>query len=258
MMETTSELSHEKNRHQVCVVCYRKGSRPVAKKEADEIRKNIIQGYDVGNPLFPAAICDGCHLLLNRKINGRNVQIPEVDYEKKVSVRFTRSSSTDPCTCQICVVATCKARAACNLKKKRGRPAATNPVPEATFKLCAHCLTKLYRGCNHSKSDCSSRRQKVYNVNELVNSPVTVQRVASKVIESADGESIATLGPYRKETVLPTPKKPRVLFSATDLSHIQKNHSLSNHQTLLLAEDIRLASGSRCVIENNLRDNLHV
>ena len=86
-----------------------------------------------------------------------------------------------------------------------------------------------------------------------------MKRVVSKVIESADGESIATLGPYRKETVvLLTPKKPKVLFSATDLSHIQKNHSLSNHQTLLLAEDIRLASGSRCVIENNLRDKLLV
>ena len=41
------------------------------------------------------------------------------------------------------------------------------------------------------------------------------------------------------------------------MSDIQKDLNLSNHQTYTLAEDIRLASGSRSIIESNLKQNLH-
>ena len=47
------------------------------------------------------------------------------------------------------------------------------------------------------------------------------------------------------------------LFSSEDMSDIQKDLNLSNHQTYTLAEDIRLASGSRSIIESNLKQNLH-
>ena len=253
---SVQEESHDKNRLKVCVVCYRKGKRLLSYKEVENVRSYIIDDYDINNSYFPAGICDGCHLLLNKKANGHDgIKFPEIDYEGMILPRLMRSSSTSSCSCQICTVAIYKAKAACKLKKKRGRPASSvshSVVEETTIKVCAHCFAKVHRGNPHSKTDCASRRQKVYNLENLIDSPVTEQRIASRVIKLNEGTPLDTLGPSKMTIVSESGNlQSKTLFSAANISDIQKN--LSKH----LAEDLRLASGSRKVIEPNLIDNLY-
>lgn len=69
-------------------------------------------------PSFPAGICGGCHLLLFERCNGEKIIFPNVDYENKILPRVLRSSSTNPCTCHICIVATPKCKDALSMKKK--------------------------------------------------------------------------------------------------------------------------------------------
>ena len=104
------ELTHDKNRLNVCILCYRKGKRSLSGKEIESIREPIIEDYDVENPCFPTGICEGCHLLLNFKSNGKDVKLPNVDYETLILPRLLRSLSTTPCNCHICVVATCQGK----------------------------------------------------------------------------------------------------------------------------------------------------
>ena len=130
----------------------------------------------MNNSYFPAGICDGCHLLLNKKANGHDgIKFPEIDYKGMI---LTRS-------CQICTVAIYKAKAACKLKKKRGRPASSvshSLVEETTIKVCAHCFAKVHRGNPHSKTDCKLCGVYSHNLENLIDSPVTEQRIASRVI----------------------------------------------------------------------------
>ena len=64
---SVQEESHDKNRLKVCVVCYRKGKRLLSDREVENVRSYVIDDYDINNSYFPAGICDGCHLLLNKK-----------------------------------------------------------------------------------------------------------------------------------------------------------------------------------------------
>ena len=134
------ELTHDKNRLNVCILCYRKGKRSLSGKGIEPIRELIIEDYDVENPCLPAGICEGCHLLLNFKSNGTDVKLPNVDYETTILPRLLRSLSTTPCNCRICVVATCKGKDAQKLKKKPGRPRTKEIPTESTLKVCAHVL----------------------------------------------------------------------------------------------------------------------
>ena len=149
------DSSHNKNRKKVCVVCYRKGKRPLSERDVEAIKEYCITDYNINDQTFPAALCNGCYLLLNKKRNGQRVIIPKV--EKEVTITTTRSCYAKPCLCAICVIATCNGRSAINLKKKSGRPKSSE-TPESNIKICGNCFSKIYRGCSHSQLDCASRR----------------------------------------------------------------------------------------------------
>ena len=78
-------------------------------------------------------------------------------------------------------------------KKKRGRPK-IHEVPEKMYiKVCSNCFSRIGSGYPHN--DCTSRRSKVSNVENLLSStPTTAQRVASRVINDTDTPFLATLG----------------------------------------------------------------
>ena len=103
---------------------------------------------------------------------------------------------------------------------------------------------------------------KVTNVERMISSPMTEQRFACRVIDKNDSTSLVTLGPKRKRVECasgPSTKdiQRNTVFSVADMSTIQKDLSLSNLQTYKLAEDMRLALGSRKIIESHLKEKLY-
>ena len=163
MASVLQEETHERNRSNVCVACYRKGKRSLSENEVKSVRSFVE--YDLKNSSFPSGICNGCHLLLNKKVNGDDsIKFPDVDYEQMILPRFMRSSSNSSCSCQICYVATCSGKAACKLKKKLGRPPVVDSPVGTTIKVCAYCFARVQKGHPHSKVDCASRREKVYHL----------------------------------------------------------------------------------------------
>ena len=93
---------------------------------------------------------------------------------------------------------------------------------------------------------------KVSNLNNLLASPVSAQRVASRVIASADSPFLATLGPNPLPIKSPLISSKKKLFTVNDMSMIQQDLGLSNKKVKRLAEDMRTASGSRTIIEKGM------
>lgn len=248
--------SHESARHRVCVLCYRKGSRKLSPNDISFISDNIIQDYSPNNPDFPAAICNGCYLLLSKKRNGQEVRLPEVDSYDPRRQMTLRSKA---CECRICEIAHAELQAAVKLKKKPGRPVVVKDTIKAeSFKICSNCFSKIYRGCSHSKQVCSSRRSKVYHLENLIDSDSTTkERLASRTIASSENGLLSTLGRsprYMPQSASSPKNRPTISFS--DMSSISQDLNLSARQTYRLGRDLRKAAGYRLVVEPNLKPNL--
>ena len=253
-METDQDGYHNKNRAKVCIICYEKGKRGLSSSELQWIEENIITGYSVHNPDFPCGLCDRCHLLLANKISGKSAKLPvpeSYDPERPRNLR-----SVDLCTCLLCKKATenglTSLVAARKRKKKSGRPKKIDNTPKEALKVCSACFTKIYQGCRHQCS--SSRRVRVTSIEDLIKSPGTAEALASRCINTNDRGSLKTLSnrdlPIRKNAVK------KQLFSANNLSAMQVDLNLSTRQTFELAKEIRAASGSRKIIEKDLKEKI--
>ena len=176
-MATSFNLEHEEYHGRVCVVCYRKASRSLSQAEVGDIQKYLIEGYNVNDPDFPNGICTGCSLSLSKKRNDEdyNLVINVDDYDPNRPPGLLLNPS---CECRICTVAKM-----CGLEyqRQRGRPKAATPDDSPTsYKVCSNCFASIYHGSNHSASACKhSCRSKVYNVEDLVQRPVTLERIAA-------------------------------------------------------------------------------
>ena len=52
----------------VCVVCSRKATRnSLSENDIREIVTFVDKDYDESDPAYPTGLCNGCHLLLNKK-----------------------------------------------------------------------------------------------------------------------------------------------------------------------------------------------
>ena len=127
------------------------------------------------------------------------------------------------------------------ITKKRGRRPSTKTDPDHVVKICSNCFEKIYRGSGHSAEQCkrASRRTKVANIQDLT-SPTTLKRASLRV----EKETATPLGRPRKIA-----KVKKNLLSALDCAGIQQNLALSGTQTKILLHDLRLASGSRKIVE---------
>ena len=249
-MSSKFEVDHNACRGRVCVVCYRKGDRKISPREAECIGSHLIEGYSVQNLNFPSALCTDCHIKLSKKINDNEYQLlPKVsDYDPQ-RPRFMRStvSTVTSCMCKICTVAKMTGlEYTRSLKKKKGRTKTTTPVKY--HKICGNCFHEIYQGSNQSAEKCRySRRDKVRQVEEILESPTTLQRVTARVLKRQSDTPLATLGPNKKKVCESSIAKPQ--FESDQLLGIQTDLGLSNSQTRILAQDIRLVTGSRKSIQ---------
>ncbi len=113
--KTNVDVEHERSRYPVCVVCYREGKNSLSKKEVESVETLLIDRHDVNNPDFPAAICEGCHLLLNRKEKGHDIALSIIDdYNPSRSLNLRSSKG---CSCKICAISRADKQDAVKLKK---------------------------------------------------------------------------------------------------------------------------------------------
>ena len=105
---------HEIKREKVCVVCYRKARKKLSEREVNIIQNHVIRGYDVNNSDFPAGICGTCEFVISKLNAGKNVNLPNIDYDP---LRPKTLRSLEKCDCKICTVAECKLTEAVKTKK---------------------------------------------------------------------------------------------------------------------------------------------
>lgn len=196
-MATNFEHGNNECRSRVCVCYYRKADRPLPEKDIACIQLHLIEGHNVDNPAFPNGICSGCYLELSKKDKSDeySLKILVNDYDLK-RVKGLRSAAK--CECQIYEVAKMPGITHKRvMKKKRRRPKKKDAVaPPKSYRVCSDCFAHIYRGNNHTATTCKNpSRSKVYNNEALVQSPTTLQRVASRVIEDAAGTPLA---PWRQ------------------------------------------------------------
>ena len=192
-METSVDLTHEKCRERVCLVCYRKSAKGISKAEEKTISDLFIDGYSRDNQNFPSGLCGGCHL--SKRMSDDKIKLPWTDDHDPN--RPTNLRSVSEYTCRICKIAKCKNKAAAKLKAKRGRPRLSEEASaeKKSFKICATCFAKIYSGCNHSCAQ--SRASLVKNIEKLSISPGTSEALASQVIDKTKDKKLTTLGPRK-------------------------------------------------------------
>ena len=88
-MATKALDDHDRCRKRVCVLCFKKGNRPISESELNFIQSNIILRYDVTNLNFPCVLCDACHILISKTSSDKvNVKLPEVESYNPLGQRF--------------------------------------------------------------------------------------------------------------------------------------------------------------------------
>ena len=119
-------------------------------------------------------------------------------------------------------------------------------------------MAKIYRGSNHTAQSCkSSRRAKIDNMEEMVKSPISLERLASRTIKKSLDSTLSTLGSKKMRVENTECNTKRVLFSKEDVIGMQQDLQLSNKGTKILSRDIRIVFGSRKSVESDIRKKLH-
>ena len=177
-------FDHNECRKKVCVICTKKATRtrPLSSTDLTSLKTYISAEFNHDDPDYPCGICNGCYLLRDKKRNGNDVQLP-VNQTYKSGKKCLRSDGLI-CHCIICTVASSFGAKVANSKKKCGYPKSeseTIPQP-ATIKVCSHCYENIYAGCRHKCSENSYQRKKVYNLEKLIATPITSERLASRAI----------------------------------------------------------------------------
>ena len=254
----STDSQHEENRLKVCIVCYGKAMHKIYQSELAIIRQYIISEYDLDNSDFPSGLCARCRLLIYNKIKGQDVNFPVVeDYDPQ---RPRNLRSLPCCNCKLCSIATTKLQDAVKIKPKRGRPRHAEQEEcnqkLRNYKICGNCFAKIYPGCRHSKEECHSRRLKVDNLQLLLDSPKTTERLTSRLV--TPGKKLATLGP-KKKSIEPKRTKTQQIerLSLEGMANIQVDMNLSTRRTYQLAHEIRQKMGSRKAVEPGLKATLY-
>ena len=193
-MPSKSKRSHYDNCLLVCAICYNEsGKKCVRKVSAAEelaIKQHVCTGYSRDDPAFPWGICRNCSFILSDwitdKTNPRPLPVSD-DYDSRIP-RNTRSLTT--CSCRICHLARLNGSQwkafvkKCKKKNKEG----SSFCKDSGVRLCSNCFSRIYRGSNHSEANCKSKRTKLENLENTVDSDA-LEKLAKNTIEKVINES---------------------------------------------------------------------
>ena len=240
MAHARRPLTHDENRHKVCVVCFQKGGYPITPIVLQRIQRNFIEDFDLNEECCPAAICGKCRSDLQDIDCGKKdlSVLPEVfDFAKVLPeyVRSTRAVPNPTCNCEICNVA--RVSLSFTMRKK-GRPGKTAPPFPTTdrciVKICTACKTPVGRGKSH-KCNVSTLRKNLISVCEDVDDR-TKDILASKIITDKCEEQntkhikLQTRGPNDLPIGVHEEKVNSTRFTSQQMSSLQVVMGASNKQ----------------------------
>ena len=218
---TTPLDEHIICREKVCVVCYRKARRKINDREVRPVQDFSIEGYRNDDLDFLPSICDGCHLLLEKKNIKEDTVLPQVDSYDPERPTFLRNSK---CLCKICAVAKSTINTSPSKKKKADCPKTkTTPDNASCLVVCSKCFSRIGKGYSHNCTRCRK----------------------------------VPMGPKPLSSVGKYPNTTKKGSSQLMMSVIQRDLSLSNKKLKILAKDLRKSSGSRNLIEQGIMEAIY-
>ena len=233
-------LTHDENRHKVCVVCFQKGGYTITPIVLQRIQRYFIEDFDLKEECCPAAICGKCRADLHDIDCGKKdlSLLPEVFDFAKVLPEYTRSTRAAPnpiCNCEICNVA--RVSLSFNIRKK-GRPGKTTSAFASTdrciVKICTTCKTPVGRGKSH-KCNVSTLRKNLISVCENVDDR-TKDILAGKIIkdkceeQNSKNVKLQTRGPNDLPIRVHENKVNPTRFTSQQMSSLQMVMGASNKQ----------------------------
>lgn len=127
--------------------------------------------------------------------------------------------------------------------------------------MCTNCFSELYPGCNHCKSQCLSKKEKLHNIkSNVLSDDMTRQQVASDVLHEAkaggsNSVQLSTLGAPLTVHFCQKESSSSKQLSASEAIAMQINAGLSDRQLFKVLRDLRLKFG-RKVIEKEMQSVL--
>lgn len=258
MAHARRPLTHDENRHKVCIICFEKASYPITNTINQRIKDYFIENYDINEDCCPAAICGRCRAILIDISSGKKDPsiLPEVyDFSNILPeyVISTRSVPNPICNCEMCQVA--RVTLSSNSSKaKKGRPcgdSSKSKTSNRVVKLCFDCKTPIGRGLSH-KCNVSTLRRNLMDVCDSVDDR-TRDIVAGKILTnkceatSSNEVKLQTRGPSQLPIKIRTDGKTSQLTSS-DMSSLQLAMGISNKQMrLTLIPFIRNVMGRAAV-----------
>ena len=188
-MPSKSKRSHNDNCLLICAICYnesgKKADRKVSAAEELAIKQHVCSGYSRNDPSFPWGTCMNCRLILSDwitdKANPRPLPVAD-DFDSRIP-RNTRSLTS--CTCRICNLARLNgSQWKAFVKKCRKKDKSESSFSKGSgVRLCSNCFSRIYRGSNHSETNCNSKRAKIDNLENVVGDDA-LEKLARSTIEN--------------------------------------------------------------------------
>ena len=77
-MKRKKKFDHNECTKKVCVICTKKATRtrPFSSTDITSLKTHVGAEFNHDDPDYPCGICNGCYLLLDKKRNGDDVQLP--------------------------------------------------------------------------------------------------------------------------------------------------------------------------------------
>lgn len=231
--------SHEDSRSVICILCFSKSlnGRKMSNNVINLIKKVYID-FDIYNPKYPMAICDGCRKKLVS--NPENLSIVNYDHLN------TEPTSDKNCDCVICQTARLNNKVPNRLSTKK---VAVHKSKNADYLLvCGKCFNRIGKGVKH----CCTKREKIFNIIEHAQS--IESQVASRCIQKIRGDEASLqlkqcYGKPLKISLNPTPANSSLGKSLNDthLQEIKLELGLSQNGVKRLITRLRQAAGRNIV-----------
>ncbi|PAA83701.1 hypothetical protein BOX15_Mlig016295g3 [Macrostomum lignano] len=276
-----NKRSHEENRRCVCILCFRKGDRPLTATLEALIECHVLPGFADHRGFLPLSICNSCRIKLMSQSSPAPTPLPpKMPYEQVIAdlrclPPLTRERPD--CNCWVCHVGSSRANknvavyhpfmpdeSAAGIATPLGRPPnkAPGPMEDSVVKRCETCSSPVARGLRHQCGQAAKLRY----LDAL--SPYSREHVACGLLREKLGVATSSGSLATASLTSGTGGRPLQVqvagTSTTEIASVQHSTmravktalNLSTSQTLRAAQVIREASGSKKAVQSGLKEFL--
>jgi hypothetical protein len=275
--------NHDANRRILCLLCMRKGDRPINSAQATLVQQHVMPDYDsCRRTILPGSLCASCRIKLQSQASATPQALPPpLPYQQIVEELqklrpLTRENPV--CHCWMCQVASSHASksvlvkhpfsndtSAAGSRVARGRPPTCEPTAAGdAAKCCRSCHSPVFPGARHT----CSHKSKLENISSSL-SPRSKEHIACEVLRNKFGEATeqgaaavtvtpATGGHGLKVQAAVPGASQGVQLSCSTVVAVKTALNLGNNQTTKAAKIIREETGCRKAVEAGLKDELRM